>query len=273
METTIREPAVAGLFYPVTRDELSGTLDELLETVEPQHDMLACVAPHAGYVYSGSVAGNVFGHVRIPRRVIVLGPNHTGGGSNVSVSPHSAWHTPLGNVPVDADLAEQLVHRHPAATFDIRAHWREHSIEVQLPFLRHLRPDVQVLPVCLKHLSLAECTELGHELAAIIAGADEPVAIVASSDMTHYEPEKEARRRDQDAIDAALTLEPARLYETVHRQRISMCGVIASTVALVAAAELGATGAHLVDYATSGDVSRDMSSVVGYAGICIHGES
>jgi AmmeMemoRadiSam system protein B len=245
-------------------------LDDMIEQAPETHPLLGCIAPHAGFVYSGRVAGRLFGHLEIPRRVIVLGPNHTGGGDPVSVAPHSAWETPFGDVPVDAELAETLVQRHGGASFDTRAHWREHSIEVQLPFLKRLQPEVLVTPVCVKHLSQSDCLELADTLASIVTGIDEPVGLVASSDMTHYEPDPEARRRDQEAIDAALSVDPSRLYETVHRRRISMCGVVPATVVLAAAVKLGANAGHLVDYATSGDVSRDLTSVVGYAGICFH---
>ncbi|MEJ2189870.1 MAG: AmmeMemoRadiSam system protein B, partial [Acidobacteriota bacterium] len=225
--------------------------------------------PHAGYVYSGSVAGALYGHLNIPRRVVVLGPNHTGIGTAVSVAPHSSWRTPMGEQPVDREFARQLVERHPDAVFDAGAHGREHSLEVQLPFLVARRPDVEILPVCLAHLDLEACLGLGHTLAGLIRDFGD-TGIVASSDMSHYLPDQKARELDRLAIDAVLTLSPQILYETVHRHGITMCGAVPATVALAAVSELGATAAHLVAYATSGDVNNDRSAVVGYAGICIH---
>ncbi len=270
MEANTRHPAVAGTFYPKQRHELETALYSLVPENEAHHELLACISPHAGYMYSGSVAGRLFAHLTIPERVIVLGPNHTGVGEKVAVAPHTGWETPLGEQPVDTDFARRLVDVYPAAEFDPRAHWREHSIEVQLPFLMRRRSDLLVLPVVVKHLSLDECLELGHVIAKLVTGFDEPVGIVASSDMSHFQPDETTRTLDHLAIDAALERDPAGLFETVRRERISMCGVIPATVALAAANELGAVDAHLVAYATSGDVSGDFSSVVGYAGVCVH---
>lgn len=270
MEISRRDPAVAGAFYPASAAALEGDLRELIEIDDHQHPLLACIAPHAGYMYSGSVAGALYGHLDVPRRVIVLGPNHTGAGAPVAVAPHERWRTPLGDLPIDTALARKLVDRSFAATFDPRAHWREHSLEVQLPFLLARQPNLEVLPVCCSHLALDDCLDLGRILARLITDHSEPVGIVASSDMSHYLTDEEARRLDRLAIDAALARDPRLLYETVHANGITMCGVIPATIALTAANELGATDAHLIAYATSGDVSGDRNAVVGYAGICIH---
>ena len=269
MTLSVREPAVAGAFYPGTAAHLDRQLDQLMPSDAAPHPLLACVAPHAGYVYSGRVAGQLFGHLELPRRVVVMGPNHTGLGAPVAVAPDDAWATPLGPVPLDRELGELLLARHPDACRDPVAHRREHSIEVQLPFLLRRRPDVTVLPVCLKHLGYAGCERLGESLAVIADELGEPLGIVASSDMTHYRPDAEARDLDHLAIVQMLARDPAGLYETVHREGITMCGVIPATVALVAARLMGATSAHLSSYATSGDVSGDRSAVVGYAGICL----
>jgi len=271
MDTSIRQTAVAGAFYPGGREELEVQLSSLVPDEAAHHELVACISPHAGYVYSGVVAGRLFAHLEVPKRVIILGPNHTGVGADVAVAPHDYWDTPLGRQPVDAALAHELVESDPVAEFDPGAHWREHSIEVQLPFLQRRRPDAEVLPICLKHLGLDACVALGLSLAEIIGGLDEPVGIVASSDMSHFQPDDLTRTLDHKAIDAALERDPEMLYETVHREGISMCGVIPATVALTAANALGAVGAHLVAYATSGDVNGDYSSVVGYAGVCVHG--
>ncbi|MCK5377267.1 MAG: AmmeMemoRadiSam system protein B [Acidobacteria bacterium] len=270
MEATVREPIVAGAFYPGTASALEQQVRDLVAETGEQHELLACIAPHAGYVYSGGVAGELYGHLQIPRRVVVLGPNHTGLGAAVAVAPHESWRTPMGDQPVDRELARLLVDRHPDATFDASAHRREHSLEVQLPFLLARRPDVEFLPVCLSHLGLEECLELGRTLAELILDLEEPVGLVASSDMTHYRSDEDARRLDRLAIDAAISRDPEALYETVHHHGITMCGVVPATVALSAANLLGAADAHLVAYATSGDVSGDYSAVVGYAGVCVH---
>jgi AmmeMemoRadiSam system protein B len=270
METTTREPAVAGAFYPGTASALERELQQLMTVSEERHQLLACVAPHAGYVYSGGVAGELYGHLELPRRVIVLGPNHTGVGAKVAVAPHQRWWTPLGEQAVDVEFAGLLVERFPDASFDENAHWREHSLEVQIPFLLSRRPDVEVVPICLSHLGLDQCLDLGRILAELIEELGEEVGLVASSDMSHYLEDERARTLDRMAIDAALERDPKSLYQTVHREGITMCGVVPATVVIEAANRLGASDAHLVAYATSGDVSGDRSAVVGYAGICVH---
>lgn len=270
MDASIRPPAVAGAFYPGTRSALEDALTTLIPEEDPDHELLACISPHAGYVYSGAVAGRLFAHLNVPRRVIILGPNHTGAGAHIAVAPHRSWSTPLGEQPVDTELAELLMDAVPVAELDTKAHWREHSIEVQLPFLMRRRADLRVLPICLKQLSFDDCLELGTILAGLIDEMEEPIGIVASSDMTHFQPDDVARAQDHLAIDAALERDPKKLFETVCSDGITMCGIIPATVALTAANILGATNAHLVAYATSGDVSGDTSSVVGYAGVCIH---
>lgn len=270
MNDMLRQPVVAGAFYPKTRQELERQLYALVPEETAHHELLACISPHAGYVYSGGVAGRLFAHMTIPRKVVILGPNHTGAGVRVAVSPHEGWETPLGEQPVDSELAQRLVDAVPIAEFDSRAHQREHSIEVQVPFLMRRCPDLEILPVVVKHLSLEECLDLGRGFAELISESDEPVGIVASSDMSHYQPDEITRTLDHLAIDAAVERDPVALYETVHREGITMCGVVPATVALTTANLLGAVGSHLVAYSTSGDVNGDYSAVVGYAGVCIH---
>jgi AmmeMemoRadiSam system protein B len=270
METTLREPAVADAFYPADITALERELHQLVTVADHRHDLLACIAPHAGYVYSGGVAGQLYGHLDLPQRVIILGPNHTGVGARIAIAPHQRWRMPSGEQPLDVELARKLVEQVPHASFDENAHWREHSLEVQIPFLIARRPDVKFVPICLSHLGLDDSLELGRNLADLIGELGEDVGLVASSDMSHYLEDSDARTLDKMAIDAAVLREPKALYQTVHREGITMCGVVAATVVIEAANRLGASGAHLVAYATSGDISGDRSSVVGYAGLCIH---
>lgn len=270
MAIGFREPVVAGTFYPRAAASLEDDLVRLIDLQDERHELLACIAPHAGYVYSGGVAGALYGHLEVPQTVIVLGPNHTGDGAPVAVAPHERWRTPLGTLPIATGLGRRVVDRAYMATFDPHAHQREHSLEVQLPFLLARRPDLEVLPICLSHLRLDDCLDFGRILARVVKDFAEPIGIVASSDMSHYLPEDEARRLDRLAIDAALTRDPVQLYETVHRHGITMCGVVPAAVALTAANELGAGDAHLVAYTTSGETSGDYSAVVGYAGMCFH---
>lgn len=262
-----RSPVVAGMFYPGSESALRTQVDQLLQSNVAAREAIGCVVPHAGYVYSGPVAGAVLGSIQVPNQVVLLGPNHTGIGQRVAVAPHTAWSTPLGPVPIDRSLADAVLETVPGAASDGAAHQREHSLEVILPFLQVRNPQVRVVPICLSHLAFDECEAIGEGLAEIARRASEPVLIVASSDMSHYETDEIARQRDRLAIDAALALDSRALYTTVHRERISMCGVIPATVLLVAARKLAAHTAELVAYETSGDRSGDRSAVVGYAGI------
>ncbi len=262
-----REPAVAGRFYDADPAVLAGTVDRFLEGGAAPVRALGVVAPHAGYVYSGAVAGAVYARVDVPPRVVILGPNHTGLGIGAAALwPGGAWRTPLGDVPVDAELTAALAAA-PGVARDPLAHLHEHALEVQVPFLQRRRPDVALAALCLPHLPLRACVALGEALAPIAQGAG--ALVVASSDMSHYLPARTARALDGRAIERMLALDPEGLYEVVHRDDISMCGVIPATVMLVAARVRGATRAELVRYAHSGEVNGDNRSVVGYAGIVV----
>ncbi len=262
----VREPAVAGRFYVAEPGALGSEVDRFLGPQVAPAPAIGLVAPHAGYVYSGAIAGSVYARVDVPPRVIVLGPNHTGVGARAALWPGGAWRTPLGEVPVDPALTSALA-ASPLVRADALAHVREHALEVQVPFLQRRRPEVAIGALCLAHLSFGDCATLGATVAdaARASGA----LIVASSDMTHYEPAEAARRRDRLAIDRILALDPEGLYDVVHREEISMCGIIPATVMLVAARFLGATRAELVRYGHSGEVSGDDDQVVGYAGIVV----
>ncbi|MEW6720279.1 MAG: AmmeMemoRadiSam system protein B [Thermodesulfobacteriota bacterium] len=264
-----RKPAVAGQFYPGTVELLVRALEELTREVDEKLPAIGVVAPHAGYVYSGAVAGEVYSSVRVPSRTVVFCPNHTGYGEEAAIMSGGAWRMPWGPVPVDGDLAGKLKSACPLLKEDATAHAREHSLEVQLPFLHRFRPDFRFVPVALGRLSLENCRALGEAAAGVLEKeADRPL-LVASSDMSHYVPDALARKKDRLAIDRVLALDPEGLYRTVVQERISMCGMIPAAVVLFAARRLGATKALLLKYATSGDVSRDYDQVVGYAGLAI----
>jgi AmmeMemoRadiSam system protein B len=224
------------------------------------------IAPHAGYMYSGQVAGATYARVDVPGRVIVLCPNHTGMGKRVAAWPDGAWATPLGRVLVNEALTRELIETGLAAP-DREAHRHEHSLEVQLPFLQLRNPEVSIAAVCLGPLSFDRCQELGAQLARI--ARRHQALVVASSDMSHHLPAAEARAKDQLALDRVLALDPRGLHEVVSREHISMCGSVPATVMLVAAVEMGAREAELVRYATSGDATGDDRSVVGYAGVMV----
>jgi hypothetical protein len=261
-----REPAVAGRFYTDDPAALARQVDRFLAAGGPRIRARGVVAPHAGYVYSGAVAGAVYARVEVPPRVIVLGPNHTGVGKAAALWPDGAWRLPSGDVPIDAGLTAALS-ASPLVEADPEAHLLEHSLEVQVPFLARARPDVAIAALCLGPLSYDQCEELGNDVAR--AAAEAGALVVASSDMSHYVPAATAREKDHRAISRILALDPRGLYDVVRRERITMCGIVPATVMLVAAKALGATKAELVRYANSGDVNGDTRQVVGYAGVLI----
>jgi len=267
--TVVREPAVAGRFYPSKPEQLSKEIDSYLSRDGEKVRAVGCVAPHAGYMYSGRVAGSIFSKVEIPRRCIVLGPNHTGRGHPLAIMKEGAWRTPLGVADIDEQLAEQLTEIFPAITEDAEAHRLEHAIEVEVPFLQKLRPDLVFVPIVIGTGQLVILEHLGKALAHALHAIGEPVLIVASSDMNHYENDARTRIKDRKAIDRILALDARGLHETILKESISMCGFGPAVAMLTAAVKLGAQKAELVEYATSGDISGDRDHVVGYAGIAI----
>ncbi|MBI5016518.1 MAG: AmmeMemoRadiSam system protein B [Deltaproteobacteria bacterium] len=264
-----RRPAVAGQFYPGTAERLAAFLREAVPHEPAPVRALGVVAPHAGYIYSGGVAGKVFGRVLVPDTVVLLGPNHTGLGTPASILSRGTWLTPLGPVPVAEALADALKAACPLLEEDALAHAHEHSLEVELPFLQHRNPSVQIVPIAFLLRGADDIEEVGEAIGGVLAGWPEPVLLVASSDMTHYEPHAVAQRKDAEAIERVLALDPRGLLETTRSRRISMCGVIPTAVLLTAARRLGATRGELVAYATSGETSGDYERVVGYAGMLV----
>jgi len=265
-----RKPFVAGQFYPGRSRELRETLEPLMNRAAAKANALAVVVPHAGYVYSGAVAGAVFSSISIPNTVLILGPGHRPIHPVFAVQTEGSWETPLGAVPIETKLAEALLEACPACRSDAKAHEREHSLEVQVPFLQYLVPDVSIVPVCVSHTAdYADLDGLGKAVAGSVRGFGRDVLIVASTDMSHYVSRAEAKAKDGLAIGRILALDPEGLFRTVVREDISMCGYQPVTAALVAARELGAVKAELVRYATSGDVTGDDREVVGYAGLRI----
>jgi MEMO1 family protein len=261
-----REPAVAGRFYAGEPEALRRDVDRLLAERGGKVPARGIVAPHAGYIYSGAIAGAVYARVEVPARAVILGPNHTGMGRPVALWPDGAWRLPTGDVPVDAELTEALL-AGPLVEPDRTAHLREHALEVQVPFLARARPGIAIAALCLGHLPYADCETIGRTVARAAGAAG--ALVVASSDMSHYISAAAAREKDHRAIERILALDPRGLYDVVHREDISMCGIIPTTVMLVAALELGATRAELVRYGNSGEVNGDMRQVVGYAGIVV----
>ncbi|MDA8087232.1 MAG: AmmeMemoRadiSam system protein B [Nitrospiraceae bacterium] len=264
-----REAAAAGRFYPDSATLLNAEVDHLLAGEGPGEKAIAAVCPHAGYMYSGRVAGSVYSSIKIPKKIVLLGPNHTGVGPQFSIMTEGQWEVPNGRLPVDAPLARRVLDEVPFFTGDEAAHIFEHSLEVQLPFVVRLRPDAAIVPVVMMQALLDYLRKAGEGLARALEADREDVLIIASSDMSHYVPEEMARKMDALAIEHILKLDPEGLLQTVSEKRISMCGAAAVAVMLYAAKLLGASEARLTQYATSGQASGDYSQVVGYAGIII----
>ncbi len=264
-----RPPAVAGRFYPADPRELSRQVDGYAAGSGEKSAARGCMVPHAGYMYSGGVAGAVYNALQLPSRFILLGPRHFPRGEPMAILSEGAWSTPLGDARIDATIARELKRACPLLREDEVAHRPEHSLEVQLPFLQRLAGDFSFVPVALGTDRYRELEEIGRAVAKVVAEQKEPVLVIASSDMNHYEDDIVTREKDRRAIDRILALDPRGLFDTVHSQGISMCGYAPATVMLTAARSLGATRAKLVRYATSGDVTGDREEVVGYAGIVV----
>jgi MEMO1 family protein len=266
----VRAPAVAGRFYPGEPEILRRLVTDLLAgatAAEGLQSAIALLVPHAGYVYSGGVAAAVFSAVQVPERVILLGPNHTGMGPPLSLWDRGAWEFPGGRVPVEEDIGGRLKEECPELIPDPSAHRYEHSLEVQVPFLAARRPSVRIVPVVVGTTRKEPLEMLGRALASVIRGSKEEVLMVISSDMTHYEPAREAERKDLLAIGAMEAIDGESLQRVVKREGISMCGYAPAMAGLAAARNLGARKGRLVRYAHSGQVSGDDDSVVGYAGM------
>lgn len=266
----VRKPAVAGMFYPDAPDELTREVESFTapRAAEPVR-ALGCVVPHAGYRYSGRVAGAVYARLELPRRYIILCPRHYPQGAAMAIHPDGEWLTPLGAAQGDAELAAELKQECPPLHEDAEAHREEHGLEVQLPFLQRLVGDFSFVAIALGPVRYEALDQLGLAIAHVVAKHDEPILIVASSDMNHYESDDVTRAKDRKAIARILALDAHGLFETVHREEISMCGVGPATAMLTAVKQLGARQAVEVQYATSGDADGRHQRVVGYAGILV----
>ncbi|MGE5204766.1 MAG: AmmeMemoRadiSam system protein B [Chlamydiota bacterium] len=270
MITAVREAAVAGYFYPRSPDALRQEIRNYTTPAGEKISAFACVVPHAGYMYSGHVAGAVYARLQLPRRFVVLCPNHTGFGRPLAIMTEGAWQTPLGQAQIDHELAQALFRACPLLEQDDMAHRGEHAIEVQLPFLQAALSEFTFVPIAVGTAKYEPLQALGEAMAGVLQGQAEKVMLISSSDMNHYEPDDVTRVKDRKAIEKILALDPRGLYDVVMEESISMCGFAPTVAALTAARLLGATSAEVIKYATSADVSGDRSAVVGYAGMVIH---
>jgi AmmeMemoRadiSam system protein B/AmmeMemoRadiSam system protein A len=266
----IRQPVASGRFYPGTGEQLKALIESFAETIEDKIDAVGVVSPHAGYIYSGSVAAATLARIEPADTYIIIGPNHTGMGKPFSIMTLGSWQTPFGDVPIDSALAQSILAKSKNLQEDRTAHQNEHAIEVQLPLLQYFKPDLKIVPITLAVATLEIYREIGAAIAqAVKEAAGKKIVIVASSDMTHYESHEAATAKDKRAIGEILKLDEEALLDRVVKERISMCGYASVVTMLTAAKILGAKSAELVRYQTSGDASGDFSAVVGYAGVIV----
>ncbi len=257
------------MFYESRPARLREQVRACLPSDVPRAPAFGAIVPHAGYVYSGPVAGAVYARLAVPKTVVILCPNHTGRGAPAAVEPSGFWSTPLGEVPTNRRLAARLLELSPSLREDRAAHAREHSLEVQLPFLQTIRPDLDFVPICLGEHDLELCREVGEALARVREEEKEPPLLLASSDMNHYEAREIGRRKDERALSRVEAVDPEGLFATILTEGISMCGFLPATALLFAARASGRKEARVVARRDSGDETGDTSSVVGYAGVVI----
>ena len=268
----LRLPAVAGRFYPAGPAELQALIHSysIADRSQPPIPVRACLVPHAGYAYSGHVAGAVLRRIALPRKIIILGVRHYPRGEPAAILSSGAWRTPLGDARIDEALAEALEKACPLLCDDSVAHSAEHSLEVQLPFLQVLAPDFTFVPIALGPVQFESLVSVGEAIGQVLEAAQENVLLLTTSDLNHYEDDATTRIKDRKAIDQLLLLAPRGLYETCRHEAISMCGLGPAVAMLTALNRLGAKKPELVKYATSADVSGDPDAVVGYAGMIFY---
>lgn len=266
----IRKPVWAGQFYPQTEISLRKMLAGLIEPCLEKQNAIGVILPHAGYVYSGQVAGLTISKIEIKNTAIILGTNHTGSGEAFSIMTKGSWETPLGEVKIDNEIASAILKESLLIKEDNLAHLQEHSIEVEIPFLQYLKNDIRIVPISISpYAKLEEIKQIGEEIANGFRKVGRAGLFIASTDMTHYESKDSAEAKDRLAIDAVLDMDEGKLFSVVKKNNISMCGLPATCVLINICKNLGAKKSGLVKYQTSGDISGDYSSVVGYAGMII----
>lgn len=264
-----RRPAVAGQFYPGSVREIKAQVERLTDHDAKKEKVIGAMGPHAGWIYSGRGAGLLYSRIEVPETVVVMCPNHRGLGADAAIMAEGSWDMPTGEVMIESDLAGAIMERCAFVKDDPRAHAAEHSLEVHVPLLQHFRPDFKLVPISLSRVSYEECEELGRAIAGAAESFGKDVLVVASSDMTHFESAEAAKKKDSLALERMTALDPEGLYNTVMKNRISMCGVIPATIMLVYALARGAAAAEVIDYRNSGDVTGDYSDVVAYAAVIV----
>ncbi len=263
----LRDPVVAGMFYEKDVPALKKHISKYVSQKQEKYRAKAIVVPHAGYIYSGAVAGEVYSSVEIPDLLIILGPNHIGSGKSVSVMTEGVWRTPLGDVKINEPLANEIIKTCPVASKDVHAHLKEHSIEVQLPFLQYIKKSFTFIPIVLGEYNINNLQILADSISKVFR--DKEVLLVASTDLTHYEDSDSAKEKDTLVLKAIEKLDEEEMLKEIEDKDISMCGWMPTYVVIRAAKLLGAQKGVIIKYMNSGDVSGDYNQVVGYGGAVI----
>lgn len=266
----IRHPAVAGTFYSGNAAQLKSDIEGFVMKDCEKQAALGIVSPHAGYIYSGRVAGNLYSKIKIPDTAVILAPNHTGFGVPYSIWPGGLWRTPLGDAVVDEEIVNELVRECDFIEKDKEAHLYEHAAEVQIPFLQYFKPDIKIVSMVISSRNIDELKTIGKSLSEVLKKLRPDALVVASSDMTHRESQTSANKKDRIAINEILALNEDNLYRKVQDLHITMCGIYPAVIMLVCSKGRGAKKAELVRYETSGDTTGDYNQVVGYAGIMVN---
>lgn len=266
----VRQPAVAGSFYSGDAIQLKSDIEDFVIKDCKQQAVLGIISPHAGYMYSGRVAGSLYSRIIIPGTVVILAPNHTGYGVPYSIWPGGSWRTPLGDVMVDEEVVNELVHVCKLVEKDQEAHLYEHAAEVQIPFIQYFNPQSKIVVIVLSSGNIADLKSIGKSLSLVLQKLSPDALVVASSDMTHHESQASVNRKDKIAINEVLALHEDNLYSKVREMRITMCGIYPAITMLVCSKDRGAKEAELVRYETSGDITGNYDQVVGYAGIMVY---
>jgi AmmeMemoRadiSam system protein B/AmmeMemoRadiSam system protein A len=268
----IREAVAAGRYYPGSAEQLRDMIEAFVDENVEKEEVIGALMPHAGYPYSGPVAGAVVSRIAFKDTFIIMGPSHTGVGKPFSIMTSGKWRTPLGEVEIDAELAKKIVSISSYIQEDDKPEYNEHAVEVQVPFLQYFRQDVKIVPIILAYAPADAYKEIGQDIARAVKELNKEVVIIASGDMTHYEPQKNAEQKDGKAIEAMVELDEDELTRRFQQLNITMCAHGPAVCTISAARALGATRGELVKYQTSGDTTGDYEAVVGYAGIIFKAE-
>jgi len=269
----IRKAVYSGQWYPAAPSELKAMIAGFVDQKAAKEDVIGLLVPHAGYIYSGKVAGATLSRIVMADTFVILCPSHTGRGKPLSIMTEGTWETPLGEVQIDSEMGKKILSGSRYLQEDTAAHQEEHAVEVQLPFLQYLGGDIKFVPIVLSYASNAVYKQIGKEIATAISGHHKQVVILASGDMTHYEPQEVARKKDMLAVETILNLDENELARRFKAMNMSICAFPPLMVLITACKELGATQGEMVKYMTSGDTTGDYAAVVGYAGVVVKGRS